>query len=123
MSGDETSSLRRVVAAPLHYLNRLDRYTTEKPYMITFDSSELGIPSTNHEYKEHVATISDARHEKNKFTLDRHGFQFARWDFGLPSHVFDDENTIRDIYYPLAVENMRSLLPETTSVFVVNHLV
>lgn len=69
----------RSVQAYIWYLARLELYKTEKPYMITFDTSNFDGAKTNHKYSEHETLITDIREYPQKFQLDIHGFRIYNW--------------------------------------------
>jgi hypothetical protein len=96
----------------VYHLACLDLYQDEKPYMITFDASNFGGEKTNHRYTENAVLMSDARAIQDRFTLNVHGFEFHSWPTTLCSAHFDDEEAIRDRYYPELLIQMHKLLPE-----------
>jgi len=108
--------------ATVWYLERLDLYKDEKPYMITFDPTGFGGQKTNHKYSQHEVLMTDVRGREGDFTLAKQGFQFLKWSTALVFQDFDDENVIRERYYPEIVEQVQNVFPDAVEVSVLTHL-
>lgn len=109
--------------ASVWYLERLDLYHVEKPYMITFDASGFGGAKTNHKYSLHEVPMTDVRGMEDQFTLDKQGFQFLNWKTSLNLQDFSDEQKIRSQYYPEIVQQLKEVFPEAVHIHVMTHLV
>ncbi|RWA09520.1 hypothetical protein EKO27_g5577 [Xylaria grammica] len=98
-------------------------YQETRPYIITFDPTELGIKKTNHEFTEHKIVPSDARGSMKSFDIGVHGFQFeSSWGTCLQSPDFDDESKVKAIYYPEITSQFCRLFPHFSHVEVLGHL-
>lgn len=107
----------------IYYLERLELYETEKPYMLAFTPPGTVIPKTNHFYVPYEVPVSDAQPWKHKFSLDVHGFQFNEWATDLSADDFDDDDVVKSKYYPEIVEHMWRQFPESSQIHVLTHLV
>lgn len=107
MLSDESKAFK----AKTWYLKRLELYHTEKPYMITFDSSAFAGSKTNHEYSEYEAVMCDVHTSKTAFDINTHGFQFRDWQTGLLSEEFADEDAIRESIIPRSYRTCLRLSP------------
>lgn len=81
------------IEAPLNFL----RPMAERPVSYQFDPPP-GVPVRTGHYDPHRVTIADARPLAPSLSLDVEGFALLRAPSAL--HTFDDEATIRAIYYP-----------------------
>ncbi|MET1027099.1 MAG: CmcJ/NvfI family oxidoreductase [Dongiaceae bacterium] len=88
---DVTPSHR--VSASLTYLQP----TGEKPYIYTFEPPP-GVPERSGKFQSYDVEITNGRTARTNFTLDEHGFAFARQATAVTD--FLSETEIRDIYYP-----------------------
>ena len=107
----------------IDYLDRLDLYQTEKPYMTTFEiPPEVG-SATNHRYVSHKAEVFDAKKKEEAFSLDVHGFEFHTWPTQLQSEDFENDATIESRYYPEVLARMKGIFPTAFELHVLAHLV
>lgn len=107
----------------IYYLDRLPLYKKEKPYMITFDVSEFPLAKTNHNYVQHNIIASDVRPDMKLFSLGENGFEFGNWQTSLQNAEFDDDETVRNRYYPEIECLMRNRFPDAKNVHIMAHLV
>ena len=105
------------------YLKRRDLYKHEKPYMFTYDVSELGAEHTNHQYEEFKVSMDDARGKEPDFQLDMHGFAFQSHPTALTRDDFDNEELVRVKYYPEIEALMRQQFPHAAKIHIFAHLV
>ncbi len=109
--------------ATIWYLECQDLYKHEKPYMITFDVSHLGIRKTNHAYSDREVSIIDVRKHDVQPSLDRHGFTFCEAQTKLTSSEFDVDEIVRAKYYPEILDIMRRIFPDAVNFHIFAHLV
>lgn len=79
--------------------------TAEKESPYVRGKVEESFPSTNFKNEDHIVRISDARPNKDNFTLDKHGFAWFH-DLTLSADVLaairsKDKEQVADTYYPL----------------------
>ncbi|PMD44120.1 hypothetical protein L207DRAFT_563173 [Hyaloscypha variabilis F] len=113
---------RPPIQATIYYLERHELYDQEKPYMFAFDVSTLEIEKTNHRYEERVVLINDARGREPIFELDVHGFCFQKAPTNLKGSDFDDDEAIRNKYYPEVREVLRAQFPDAVEIHIFAHL-
>lgn len=111
------------IQAHVWYLDRLDLYKDERPYMITFDVSGFSGSKTNHSYSKYPVVMTDVRSSQDKFTIDVQGFEFRNWATKLDSASFDNERVVREQYYPELLEYARTAYPSVSHIHVFAHLV
>jgi hypothetical protein len=111
------------IQADIWYLDRLDLYKDERPYMITFDVSGFSGSKTNHSYSKYPVVITDVRFSQKKFSIDVQGFEFRNWATKLDSASFDNERVVREQYYPEILEHVRTAFPSISHIHVFAHLV
>lgn len=107
----------------LFYLDRLDLYRDEKPYIIAFDIPEAVGQSSNHQYKPHEVQIHDLTSQKDQFTLASNGFEYHHWPTKFQSADFDTPHTVKHGYYPELLKQMRLEFPSAREIHVLTHLV
>lgn len=103
------------------YLARSDLYRAEKPFKLAFDPPPGVAKKTNHEYVSQVASITDVRGHEKDFSLDTHGFEFHDWPTDLSPHDFNDEDTVRRLYYAEIRQHVLKTFPDTTDIMILNH--
>ncbi|TAQ88908.1 hypothetical protein B7494_g2748 [Chlorociboria aeruginascens] len=108
--------------ASIYYLRRLELYKLEKPYMLTFDPSGLGGERTNHDFIRTTVKLHNAQSCRENFNLDVHGFAIREWPTGLDSSDFDDDEIIKQKYYPEIISRLKILRPDAKEILVLNHL-
>lgn len=103
------------VRAGLQYLEP----TNEKPRSLEYEPPP-GVPKTTAVYREYEVEIRDLRPLADGLSLEREGFQLVT----APTRVtdFDDEETLREEYYPEAVALLRHLTG-ATRVVVFDHTI
>ncbi|KAI4214461.1 MAG: hypothetical protein LQ351_002878 [Letrouitia transgressa] len=99
------------VVTNIEYLDRLELYQTEKPYVTTFEIPESVGKSTNHCYVSHEAEIQNAKQIKGDFSLDVHGFEFHDWPTKLQSADFENLDLITSSYYSEILQQMERAFP------------
>lgn len=105
------------------YLERLDIYKHEKPYMFTFDVSNLKGQRTNHRYKKYPVSMADARQQETEFQINTHGFEFRTEKTALRGQDFADDELIQSKYYIEIEKMMQRMYPEAVRIHIFAHLV
>jgi len=109
------------VSATIYYLDRLELYKSQKPYMCTFDPTILGGPKTNHKYVERTVQIHNARPFKDSIKLDVNGFQFESLRTTMTNEDFDNDSIVQQKYYPEVIALMKRLLPDAVEIWPYAH--
>ena len=91
------------VAGELNYLAPI----VDKPHTYNYEPP-AGTPTQNFSDDAHGVTVQDLRGREAAFTLDRHGFAAAR--HRSAEVAFEDEDRIRDVYYPESEALLAKLL-------------
>jgi len=113
----------KTIEASIYYLQKLDLYKREKPFMLTFDPSNLGGIRSNHEFAATSVNLIDAQPIRSSFRLDVNGYEFHTWPITMESKDFDDDTIVKDRYYPEIVERVKTLRPDAIEVVILAHLV
>ncbi|KAF3164219.1 hypothetical protein TWF225_010986 [Orbilia oligospora] len=122
MASNEPAS-EEGVPGTIWYLSRLELYRKQKPFMVTFDTSTFeGSKKTNHLYESYPTRIVDMRAHMGQYKLNLHGFEVCHWDTPLVSNDFDDENILREKYYPEIASQLQKHLAGVSTVHVFQHL-
>ncbi|EGX45093.1 hypothetical protein AOL_s00173g194 [Orbilia oligospora ATCC 24927] len=122
MASNELAS-EEGVPGTIWYLSRLELYRKQKPFMVTFDTSTFeGSKKTNHLYESYPTRIVDMRADMGQYKLNLHGFEVCHWDTPLVSNDFDDENILREKYYPEIASQLQKHLAGVSTVHVFQHL-
>ncbi|KAF3107967.1 hypothetical protein TWF569_005566 [Orbilia oligospora] len=122
MASNEPASEEGVLGT-IWYLSRLELYRKQKPFMVTFDTSTFeGSKKTNHLYESYPTRIVDMRAHMGQYKLNLHGFEVCHWDTPLVSNDFDDENILREKYYPEIASQLQKHLAGVSTVHIFQHL-
>ncbi|KAF3141491.1 hypothetical protein TWF594_006045 [Orbilia oligospora] len=122
MASNEPASEEGVLGT-IWYLSRLELYRKQKPFMVTFDTSTFeGSKKTNHLYESYPTRIVDMRAHMGQYKLNLHGFEVCHWDAPLVSNDFDDENILREKYYPEIASQLQKHLAGVSTVHIFQHL-
>jgi hypothetical protein len=119
----DSNSVHGDVPVGMWFLDRLELYKTTKPYMITFDTTGFNGAKTNHSYSKHTVRVTDARHDRARFSIDTHGFEFLDWPTALDSVMFDNDAAVKSKYYPELLARFQAQFPQFSHVHVFAHLV
>lgn len=113
----------KTIEASIYYLQKLDLYKKEKPFMLTFDPSNLGGSRSNHEFVATSVNLINAQPIRSSFQLDVNGYEFHTWPIRMESAAFDNDTIVKDRYYPEVVERVKALRPGAVEVIILTHLV
>lgn len=83
---------------------------------------QAGEPQRNYRQLDRTVTIQDIRGNESAFSLDYNGFVALSIDSASKAICFDNDEQIRNDYYP-EVEQLLSSLPGVNQVFVFDHTV
>ncbi|KAI1764171.1 hypothetical protein GGR53DRAFT_329976 [Hypoxylon sp. FL1150] len=87
----------RKTTGTIKFIAPLPKWETEKPFNLAFPFPP-NQPKTNSEYNSHAVQISDGRGKEDSFSLDVHGFAFARLPYG--ETALQSNETIENEYLP-----------------------
>ena len=121
--GEVDKSKDTRILVDIWYLERLPRYREEKPYMITYDVTGFPGAKSNHVYTKKTVTMSEIRATKSEFSLGKQGFEFLDWKTELEPTCFDNDDDIRQRYYPEILKYMDAKFPEALCIHIFTHLV
>ncbi|KAI1768678.1 hypothetical protein GGR53DRAFT_476573 [Hypoxylon sp. FL1150] len=108
----EPSNPVPLMSGPVHtcldYLERKDAYFEPggAPYYVNYPVQ--GIPQTNVVHQPHPVLIRDLRHALDRLDIDTHGFKLMKSQTSLAKADFEDDDVIRNKYYP----EVKALLKE-----------
>ncbi|EED22767.1 hypothetical protein TSTA_062540 [Talaromyces stipitatus ATCC 10500] len=117
----EGETRQRPKPPTVNYLMRDPLYELEKPYMTTFDTTELGGQDTNYKFTEHNINAQSADHIQNVFDLEINGFQFLQHTTLLSHSDFECDLSIVSRYYPDVVELVKAVRPQVSHVHILSH--
>jgi len=93
--------LEYTTTADLEYLDRLDLYKIEKPYVCTLEPWNIpGADRNNLAVSPHEMAIRDMRPHLKDFHTDVHGFQIETFPTELTGDELRDEEMVQARYYP-----------------------
>ncbi|PMD44117.1 hypothetical protein L207DRAFT_272083 [Hyaloscypha variabilis F] len=109
--------------ATVLYLERLEKYETEKPYEVMFDLAEFGdnARQTNCCLQPTPVSFLNARKSAKPFTLNSNGFQLLHAPSTLQGDDFENEDLVRKIYLPHVMECVARVLDEPAEMHILNH--
>lgn len=110
-------------SATIWYLERSDLYKVEKPYQTTFDTAALGGPTDNLRFVDVEISVQDAQDDRERFSIDTHGFQFCRWPTSLFLHEFESDESLRSSYYLEIKQYVQQIRSGATHIQVMSHTV
>lgn len=120
----EFAAWNKVVEPPaLNYLKRDPVYEVQKPYMTTFDTTELGGPETNYRFSKYNINAQNATEIQGEFNLDTNGFQFLQRATHLEPSDFDCDEAIVSRYYPEVIELVKATRPLAVHIHILSHTV
>jgi hypothetical protein len=109
--------LRAAVPDPLtkttsvFYMKPQPLYKLEKPYFLNVPvDAGSDLPQTNVNYTRSEVRVTDVRPNKDKFTLDEHGFQVGTLQTALSYDDFADFDKIGRDFYPEVQRFLRDTL-------------
>jgi hypothetical protein len=84
----------------VYYLDRLERYKTEKPYEIRFDVP-ADFPTRNSVMSKYEGIkAEDIRGREAEFSVERNGFDVLHLDVPISYEDFADRETLISAYFP-----------------------
>jgi hypothetical protein len=112
------------VSVSLPYLNRDDLYLKEKPYVTDFAVDHIpGAEASNHRFDYQSLIITDVQTCRERFTLEKNGFCFLRGKTSVTLTTADDEEYIREVYFPELEQILHEALPGYERIDYLDHLV
>ncbi|KAI0373732.1 hypothetical protein BV20DRAFT_962307 [Pilatotrama ljubarskyi] len=93
----------------------------EPPYQYVEEPPE-GKLLTNVGTAPYPALVHDARGREDEFSLDTNGFQYVEWPSVERDSAFEDEERIKEKYYP-EVEKILKKVAGAKRVFIFNHTI
>ncbi|KAI5853291.1 hypothetical protein GGS23DRAFT_608388 [Durotheca rogersii] len=96
------------VNADMHFLGRLEKYLSEKPYSLRYPPSDK-IPQSNVEREKHILTITSIR-GLGDLGIDTYGFDVIILNSKMKYEDFSSEESIKSIYLSESCETLRKHL-------------
>jgi hypothetical protein len=93
------------------YMKSQPLYKLEKPYFLNVPvDTGSDLPQTNVNYTRSEIRVTDVRPQKDKFTLDEHGFQVGKLQTALSYDDFANFDKIGSHFYPEVQQFLRDTL-------------
>lgn len=127
LNGDTAGTMSAsptTIESSIKYLKRDEKFKSEKPFKVTFDTSHIpGGQKSNHEFVDVAVLMTDVRPNMSGFTLDKNGFQFCKLPTSLSHQDFLDDEAITSRHYAEVKGFVESLFPEGSEVVILGHRV
>lgn len=104
----------------IDYTVKDPKHEHEKPYAIRYDTRGT-IPRTNLQNETHTVTIRNFRPKINAQNFQEFGFSVENIGAGLTAAVFEEQDSVKQKYYPWIEKVLWSKFPEAAGVYIHNH--
>jgi hypothetical protein len=109
-----------VVETEVEYLVKDSKHDEEKPYQLAYDAGGI-IPQTNMSNKPYPVLIHNFRPFQNSESFSDYGFTSAKIDCALTAAEFENEKTVKDLYYPAIEKLLWQSFPEAAAIRIIEH--
>jgi hypothetical protein len=109
-----------IILTNIFYLVKESKHDEEKPYELAYDAKGI-IPETNMLDESHPVLIHSFRPIQDSDSYRHYGFTSAKIDCTLSATEFQDEQVIREVYYPAIEKLLWQSFPEAAAVRIMEH--
>ncbi|KAH8753206.1 hypothetical protein F5882DRAFT_308780 [Hyaloscypha sp. PMI_1271] len=117
---NDTGVIEDAIQTEVDYLIRDPKHEHEKPYEIRYDPGGV-IPETNMSDETRPILVHDFRPFQNCQSFSEYGFSSARIECAVKSTEFDDEQKVKEVYYPEIKKLMWQRFPGAAEIKILEH--